>query len=149
MSLGVFMKAFNAVFFKSKLDFYTEFVPQIILLLALFGYMDAQIIVKWLTDFTGREQAAPSIITNMIDMALHGGGVQPDQAIIGTSSSQQAVNILMLLVALITIPWMLLPKPFILSRGHEKKHSEREDIERKSYQLVEQEAQEEQRRSPE
>jgi len=55
MSLGVCMKAFNASYFKNKLDFLCEFVPQIILLLVLFGYMDLMIFCKWLTDFTGRE----------------------------------------------------------------------------------------------
>lgn len=55
MSLGICMKAFNAVYFKNKLDFWYEFVPQIILMLCLFGYMDWMIIAKWTTDFTGRE----------------------------------------------------------------------------------------------
>ena len=55
MSLGICMKAFNAVYFKNKLDFLFEFIPQIILLTVLFGYMDLMIICKWCTDFTGRE----------------------------------------------------------------------------------------------
>jgi V-type H+-transporting ATPase subunit a len=55
MSLGVTMKAFNSVYNKNKLDFLLEFVPQIILLLVLFGYMDLMIICKWCTDFTNRE----------------------------------------------------------------------------------------------
>jgi len=54
----------------------------------LFGYMDSQIILKWLTDFKGNEGQAPSIITNMIDMVLH-GGVVPDTVlpIVGGSRS--------------------------------------------------------------
>ena len=51
MSLGVFMKAFNAAYFKNWLDFKHEFLPQITLLLVLFGYMDALIILKWLTNY--------------------------------------------------------------------------------------------------
>jgi len=73
MSLGICMKAFNALYFKNKLDFYFEFVPQIILMMVLFGYMDMLIIVKWLTDYSGREHEAPSVITTMIEMALNGG----------------------------------------------------------------------------
>jgi len=75
MSLGICMKAFNATYFKNKLDFFFEFVPQIILMFVLFGYMDLMIICKWLTDFSGRESEAPSIITNMIGMALNGGAI--------------------------------------------------------------------------
>jgi V-type H+-transporting ATPase subunit a len=52
MSLGIFMKAFNSVHFKRGVDFWFEFIPQIVLLLALFGFMDLLIIVKWLTDFS-------------------------------------------------------------------------------------------------
>ena len=51
MSLGIFMKAFNAYQFKSKVDFVFEFIPQIILLSSLFGYMNLLIIIKWLTNY--------------------------------------------------------------------------------------------------
>lgn len=33
------------------------------------------IIAKWLTDFTGRENLAPSVIGMMIGMALNGGKI--------------------------------------------------------------------------
>lgn len=33
------------------------------------------IICKWLTDFSGRESFAPSVITNMINMGLSGGAI--------------------------------------------------------------------------
>lgn len=35
--------------------------------------MDYLIIVKWLTDWTGREFGSPSVVTTVIDMALNGG----------------------------------------------------------------------------
>jgi V-type H+-transporting ATPase subunit a len=51
MSLGVFMKALNSIHYKRPIDFFFEFVPQILLLMALFGFMDMIIIIKWLTDY--------------------------------------------------------------------------------------------------
>jgi len=79
MSLGIFMKAFNAVHFRQPIDFIFEFIPQILLLWVLFGWMDALIISKWLHDFTGpRVNEAPSIITTMINMFLKMGEVEPD-----------------------------------------------------------------------
>lgn len=48
MTLGIILKGANSLHFKSKLDFFFEFIPQILLLLALFGWMDALIIGKWL-----------------------------------------------------------------------------------------------------
>lgn len=47
MSLGVTMKGFNALYFGQTVDFLFEFIPQICLLLALFGWMDTLIIAKW------------------------------------------------------------------------------------------------------
>jgi V-type H+-transporting ATPase subunit a len=47
MSLGIIMKGLNSLYFKKTLDFLFEFIPQIILLLALFGWMDILILAKW------------------------------------------------------------------------------------------------------
>ena len=121
MGLGVCMKALNASYFKNKLDFIYEFIPQIILLFVLFGYMDMMIIAKWTTDFTGREHEAPSIISNMIDMALNGGAIAPGTAaVIGSAGTQQCFSILFLLIALICVPTMLFPKPFIIKAEMER-----------------------------
>jgi V-type H+-transporting ATPase subunit a len=51
MSMGICMKAFNAVYFGSKIDFFFEFIPQIILLNVIFGWMDILIIAKWVFPF--------------------------------------------------------------------------------------------------
>lgn len=120
MGLGVCMKALNALYFKNRLDFVYEFVPQIILLFVLFGYMDIMIIAKWTTDFTYKESTAPSIISNMIDMALNGGAIAPGT--VALFPRQQAISILFLLIALVCVPMMLFPKPFILNS--ENKHHE-------------------------
>lgn len=48
MSLGIIMKGLNSLYFRRMIDFIFEFIPQIILLLALFGWMDVLIIGKWL-----------------------------------------------------------------------------------------------------
>ena len=59
-----------------------------ILLMLLFGYMDSLIFIKWLTDFTGREHAAPSIIATMINMFLNGGKVDDTvDSFIGTKGT--------------------------------------------------------------
>lgn len=89
MSLGVTMKAFNANYFQNKLNLLCEFLPQIILLMVLFGYMDLMILCKWMTDFTGRESEAPSVITNMINMALAGGEIDKGTvAVVGSDGFQ-------------------------------------------------------------
>lgn len=52
MSLGVILKASNAIHRRQPLVFFHEFVPQLLLLLLLFGYMDVLIVLKWLTDYS-------------------------------------------------------------------------------------------------
>lgn len=72
MSLGLLLKGFNTWYFKDKLSFYFEFIPQMLMLWALFGYMDLLIVVKWLTPYKGSSgdeldsKYAPSIITTLI-----------------------------------------------------------------------------------
>ena len=51
MNLGIVMKGFNALYFRRPKDFLFEFIPQIILLNILFGWMDTLIIAKWLYPF--------------------------------------------------------------------------------------------------
>lgn len=83
MSLGIIMKGFNSLYFKNMLDFFFEFIPQIILLLSLFGWMDILIIGKWNmvkdintvydTDTSAEfntTHLSPAIITTTIDIFL-------------------------------------------------------------------------------
>lgn len=76
MALGVCMKGLNSLYYKRYVDFWFEFLPQIIMLLALFGFMDLMIMVKWRTDYSADPSRAPSVITSMIDMCLNFGESQ-------------------------------------------------------------------------
>ena len=51
MTLGVFLKASNAISFKKPLDFIFEFIPQLAFITVLFAYMDFLIIYKWLVNW--------------------------------------------------------------------------------------------------
>lgn len=73
MTLGIFLKGTNAAHFGSVVDFVFEFLPQIVMMTALFGFMDFLIVLKWLTDFTDNTAVAPSIITLTIDMGMSMG----------------------------------------------------------------------------
>ena len=76
MTLGIIQKGFNAVYFKDMPKLLNEFLPQLILLLAVFGYMDFLIIVKWNTNYTGHTSEAPSIIVTIVNFFLKGGEVK-------------------------------------------------------------------------
>jgi len=60
MSLGIIFKGWNNLYFGNYVEFIFEFIPQILFMSSIFGYMCFCIIVKWLTDWTNRDP--PSII---------------------------------------------------------------------------------------
>jgi V-type H+-transporting ATPase subunit a len=76
MILGVLMKGVNNIHTRSGLDFFFEFLPQLIFLLSTFGYMVFLIIIKWLTDYTHNTSQAPSILTTFLNMALKSGSTE-------------------------------------------------------------------------
>ena len=47
MTLGIVIKGFNSVYFKRWPDLFTEVLTGMIILLGLFGWMDALIYAKW------------------------------------------------------------------------------------------------------
>jgi vacuolar-type H+-ATPase subunit I/STV1 len=73
MTLGVLVKATNSLYFKRKVEFWFEFLPQLLFLVMVFGYMDFLIIFKWLKDWGFGNPHAPSIITTMINLPLQMG----------------------------------------------------------------------------
>ena len=98
----------------------------------LFGYMDFLIVFKWLkvwdkhVDNIPPKQWAPSIISTMMNIGMDLGktGTKPD----GTSNmwgetgntSQDTIQMIILLVAFLCVPIMLLPKPIIEIRQQKK-----------------------------
>ena len=52
MTLGVIMKGFNDAYNKHWIDFIFEFIPQLVMFMCLFGFMDLMVIVKWTTDYS-------------------------------------------------------------------------------------------------
>jgi len=110
MTLGLIAKALNALFFRNPIDLFLEFTPEIIFLWVLFGYMDVLIVLKWLTDWGLWSSAAPSIITTLIDMPLKLGQVE-----LQMYNSQPTVQLWLVILAIICIPWLLIPKPVLIN----------------------------------
>lgn len=77
MLFGIILKGLNAIYFRSAVDFFFEFIPQILFMSCTFGYMITMIIIKWNIDWSqyGTDYA-PSIITIMINIALKSGDTE-------------------------------------------------------------------------
>ncbi|XP_059626733.1 V-type proton ATPase subunit a1 [Cornus florida] len=109
MNLGIMMSYFNARFFSSSLDIRYQFVPQMIFLNCLFGYLSLLIVIKWCTG------SQADLYHVMIYMFLSPFEALGDNQLFW---GQTVLQIIFLLSAIIAVPWMLFPKPFILKKLH-------------------------------
>lgn len=75
MLFGIVLKGMNCLYFGNTLGFIFEFIPQVIFMTILFGYMDAMIFIKWTRDWTNNTRYSPSIISNLMNIFLKGGSV--------------------------------------------------------------------------
>ena len=110
MLVGVGLKFANSVFYKNKTDFIFECIPQLLFMLAFFGYMDWMIMYKWVTPITQDEalNGPPGIINSMITMALG----TPDKSPLYLG--QLGMQSMLMKITIISVPLMLIPKPIIL-----------------------------------
>ncbi|KAG0463653.1 hypothetical protein HPP92_019722 [Vanilla planifolia] len=109
MNLGIILSYFDAKFHGNALDVRYQFVPQMIFLNSLFGYLALLIIVKWCT---GSQADLYHVMIYMFLSPMEDLGA--NQLFWG----QKVLQILLLLMALVAVPWMLFPKPFILRKLH-------------------------------
>ncbi|CAM6063063.1 unnamed protein product [Sphagnum tenellum] len=98
MNLGVVLSYFNAQFFRSSIDIWYQFVPQLLFLNSLFGYLSFLILLRWCQ--------GSNVIPHFAEM------VPREQARL--LPHYDYMFIVLLITSLIAVPWMLLPKPLAL-----------------------------------
>lgn len=121
MLFGVILSMWNHTYFPGNfINIYFEFIPQVIFLMAIFGYMNGMIFAKWCIFDYSSSTYAPSILINLINMFLY---KYPDEE--NTARylkewypGQKWLQTALLLLALLCVPWMLVLKPIYLNRKH-------------------------------
>ncbi|KAK1933015.1 V-type ATPase 116kDa subunit family protein [Babesia divergens] len=116
MLMGICLKGLNAIYFRKPLDFFFEFIPQLVLMTCFVGYMSFLILHKWITP-VDNGFAKPSIITTMIDMCLMKNLEEGDIMYEG----QQTVQRVLLFLMVISVPLMFFPKPILLYRANKRR----------------------------
>ena len=118
MILGLLLKGLNDILFSDYADFVFEFIPQLIFMCLLFGYMILMIYIKWGTDWSDDTSKAPSIITQLLMIFLNMGSTGPE----GNKtplfhkddySYQEKFQYHALIISVMCIPVMLLIKPIL------------------------------------
>jgi V-type H+-transporting ATPase subunit a len=105
MLLGIFLKVLNGFYFGNYVDIFFEAIPQFIFMSLIFGYMAVCIIIKWATDWTGKESI--SIIQLFIEFT------SVSQPLYGAEGVQEKVQMAFLIVCAICAVLMFFPKPII------------------------------------
>lgn len=99
----------NHIRFKRPMEIYTNFIPQMIFLQSIFGYLVVCIIYKWSIDWTTRSTEPPSLLNMLIAMLLSPGRIDP---LTQLYPGQSFVQVILVLLAVVCVPWMLCAKPY-------------------------------------
>ncbi|XP_033913021.1 V-type proton ATPase 116 kDa subunit a 1-like isoform X1 [Acipenser ruthenus] len=118
MLFGVTLSLFNHIYFKKPLNIYLGFIPEMIFMSTLFGYLVILIIYKWgaYNAFTSKD--APSLLIHFINMFLFNYSDQTNKMLY---SGQVGLQCFLVVVALLCVPWMLVVKPLVLRHQYLKK----------------------------
>ncbi|KAF9917355.1 H(+)-transporting V0 sector ATPase subunit a [Lobosporangium transversale] len=127
MSFGICMVYYNAKFFRKPIDIIGGFIPQLLFMQVLFGYLVIMIVYKWTVDWFEHDAAGypvrntpPSLLNTMIYMFLSPGSVNENDKLY---PGQGFIQGLLVFIAFICIPWMLFLKPYYLKHEHNNARS--------------------------
>uniref|UniRef100_A0A9J8AYU7 V-type proton ATPase subunit a n=1 Tax=Cyprinus carpio carpio TaxID=630221 RepID=A0A9J8AYU7_CYPCA len=109
MTFGVVLSVFNHLHFRQKFKIYLLFLPELLFLLCLFGYLVFMIFYKWLAFSVRDSQLAPSILIHFINMFL-----MQESTTAPLYPGQMALQVFLVVVALLSVPVLLFGKPLYL-----------------------------------
>jgi len=110
MTFALCLQVPNHLKFKNQSDIWTNFVPQMLFLQSIFGYLVVCILFKWSVDWSKSPVSPPSLLNMLINMFLSPGTINPDEQLY---AGQGAVQTTLLLIAALCVPWLLCAKPYL------------------------------------
>ncbi|KAM6897843.1 V-type proton ATPase 116 kDa subunit a isoform 17-T17 [Xenentodon cancila] len=120
MLFGVSLSLFNHLYFKKPLNIFLGFIPEIVFMSSLFGYLVLLVFYKWTAYDAFTSKDAPSLLIHFINMCLFNYNDPTNKPLY---RGQMGIQILLVLIALACVPCMLIVKTMVLRRQHLwKKH---------------------------
>uniref|UniRef100_A0A8C3W4W8 V-type proton ATPase subunit a n=1 Tax=Catagonus wagneri TaxID=51154 RepID=A0A8C3W4W8_9CETA len=123
MAFGVVLGVFNHTHFGQWHRLLLETLPELVFLLGLFGYLVFLVVYKWLRLTAADAASAPSILIHFINMFLFSRSATNRSLF----SGQEVVQSALVVLALATVPILLLGTPLFLRRQH-RHHSRRRQL---------------------
>ncbi|XP_074018867.1 V-type proton ATPase 116 kDa subunit a 1 isoform X21 [Numenius arquata] len=115
MLFGVTLSLLNHIYFKKPLNIYLGFIPEMIFMSSLFGYLVILIFYKWTAYDAHTSKDAPSLLIHFINMFLFSYGDTSNKMLY---KGQKGLQCFLVVVALLCVPWMLVAKPLVLRRQY-------------------------------
>ncbi len=136
MTIGIILKGLNSIFEKNLVDCFCVFIPQLIFMLILFGYMDVLIFLKWSVkyDHDTELMLAPDIKSYLMNIVLKFGELPPspvegkDWKLYGDRSFYEKLHICILVLVLVCLIIMLVPTIFLNYRKAKAKYNKSHKI---------------------
>uniref|UniRef100_A0A8C8C069 V-type proton ATPase subunit a n=1 Tax=Oncorhynchus tshawytscha TaxID=74940 RepID=A0A8C8C069_ONCTS len=118
MTFGVCLSFFNYKHFNQLSSVFLVLIPELFFMLCLFGYLVFMVIFKWLAFDTAHSNFTPSILIHFIDMFLF--TVNKDNPPL--YKGQMVVQKVLVILALCSVPVLLLGKPIHQYITHKRNH---------------------------
>ncbi|XP_034165777.1 V-type proton ATPase 116 kDa subunit a isoform X3 [Pangasianodon hypophthalmus] len=115
MLFGVTLSLFNHIYFKKPLNIWLGFLPEIIFMSSLFGYLVLLIFYKWTAYNAATSKEAPSLLIAFINMFLFNYN---DPTVKQLYRGQTVIQCLLVVIALLCVPVMLIVKTLVLRRQY-------------------------------
>ncbi|KAF0025011.1 hypothetical protein F2P81_021892 [Scophthalmus maximus] len=115
MVFGVSLSLFNHLYFKKPLNIFLGFIPEIVFMTSLFGYLVLLVFYKWTAYDAFTSKDAPSLLIHFINMCLFNYNDPTNKPLY---RGQMGIQILLVLIALACVPCMLIVKTMVLRRQH-------------------------------
>uniref|UniRef100_A0A672MSY2 V-type proton ATPase subunit a n=1 Tax=Sinocyclocheilus grahami TaxID=75366 RepID=A0A672MSY2_SINGR len=120
MLFGITLSLFNHLYFKKPLNIFLGFIPEIVFMSSLFGYLILLIFYKWTAYDAATSKDAPSLLIAFINMCLFNYNDPTNKPLY---RGQVGIQSLLVVIALACVPCMLVVKTMVLRRQHLwKKH---------------------------
>uniref|UniRef100_A0A671SAS1 V-type proton ATPase subunit a n=1 Tax=Sinocyclocheilus anshuiensis TaxID=1608454 RepID=A0A671SAS1_9TELE len=115
MTFGVTLSLFNHLYFNKPLNIFLGFIPEIIFMVSLFGYLVLLIFYKWLAYDAKSSKEAPSLLIAFINMCLFSYNDPTNKPFY---TGQIVIQCLLVITALACVPCMLIVKTLVMRRQY-------------------------------